>query len=68
METINDLPDKTFWQSEAKIKANLKELGIKAVKELERKHRYDASKCIRRIFNIKESDTNIGGSEWNQNQ
>ena len=63
METINDLPEKTFWQTEAKIKADLKKLGIKAVKELEQQYRYNASKCIRHIFNIIESDINWENSD-----
>ncbi len=63
MDTINDLPEKTFWQPEAKIKENLKELGIKAVKELEQQFRYNASECIREIFNIKESDIDWVGSD-----
>ena len=63
MKTINDLPPKTFWQPEAKIKESLKELGVEAVKELEQQHRYNASECIREIFDIKEFDIDWEGSD-----
>ena len=56
METINDLPDNTFWQPEADIKKDLKELAIRVIIELRKAKRYNAALAIEELFNIDEND------------
>lgn len=52
MKTINDLPEKTFWQPGGKIRQDLKDLAMEAIVELKREHRHNACSAIVELFNI----------------
>ncbi len=56
MRTFNDLPEKTFWQPEGKIRKDVKKLVIEAIIELRGQNRYNASMALEELFNIKEGD------------